>query len=96
MKDLNRLSGDISYLLDLSSNNTVSKLKESSISLARNEANIIYALSDTEENKSIFGGVLEVNGNPFFDFKFTDSEQFSLIYLKTISKMLMMKIHWLE
>lgn len=76
MKDLNRLSGDISYLLDLSSNNTVSKLKESSISLARNEANIIYALSDTEENKSIFGGVLEVNGNPFFDFKFTDSEQF--------------------
>lgn len=75
-KDLNKLKSDISYLLDLSSNNSVSKLKESSLSLARNEVNLIYLLSDTANNSALFKGQVIIEGKPFFDFDFSDSEQY--------------------
>ena len=75
-KDLRNIESTISFLLELSAGNTVSKLKESSLSLARNELNLLYLFSSTANNISLFNGEVVIDGNPFFDFDFSDKEMY--------------------
>ena len=68
-KDLSMLSDTFEYLLQLSTQNTVSKIDESNLTMGRTTLALITLLSNTKQSLLKFGGSpILVNGSNFFDF----------------------------
>lgn len=77
LDELNDLESNIKLMLQISDNNKISLLQESTKSAINNEFNLISLLIQSDKHKNLFnGGTIVVNETPFFDFDF-DIQGFS-------------------
>ena len=77
LDELNDLESNIKLMLQISDNNKISLLQESTKSAINNEYNLIALLIQSDAHKNLFnGGTIIVDNTPFFDFNF-DIQGFS-------------------
>lgn len=66
--DLSIMENDLKFILELASSNSVSKRKDSTLTMVRNEAFLLNYLCDPVANSYLFNGEVIINDKNFFNF----------------------------